>query len=270
MKRITLLGVLSGLIALSCSWFDNHNDIAYPAIFDWAGETPGDPVTLNVKFWFEDQTPDTSGVIFDWGQRGDTLWFLLQGRDGDIQCQDTFRNGFQVNFGVLDTGTYSLLFEGEDGIMDTFGLVVEDSLYRFVHRQKTSIYDSISGKVVFFRDGEHDTLRRIFKDMLLVELAGELSDPTPYRDSITVDLSEIGAEECHLTNGTYSMFRSGTWNDAIENGLIGNPASRFFTYDGDTMRLDSLFEVYIKKYWLGALSFRMGNGFDRYFFAFSD
>lgn len=235
---------------------------------------------LNVKYWFEEQTPDTSGVIFDWGQRGDTLWFLLQGRDGDIQYQDTFRNGFNVNLGVLDTGTYTMLFEGEKGVVDTFGLVVEDSLYRFVHPHPQSIYTPVKGKVVYFRDSEHDTLRRIFKDMLLVEAAPWSSDQYDLFDTLKAAIIETGATELYLSPGTYSMFTvndggvvAGVWRqdwfDAVNDGLMAGAVTMVFTYSEDTQKLESIFNDYSDKFF-PALSIRMGNGFNRYFFAFGN
>lgn len=259
MKRLLLaLGVLGMMLVLSCSLFDWHNDIEYPVSFHMAGETPGDTVTLNFAFSFHDQTPDTSGVIFDWEQRNDTLWFLLQGSNGNIEHRDTNRNYIRINVGVLDPGIYTLLFEGENGAEDTFQFQVEDSVYREI---------GDSGKVVDLNDGTvgGKELRRIFPDMLYVEVAGSSVDPTPYLDSLTEDLQAIGANVVHLSSGTYSLGHW-SWDDAINNGLLSSPAGGYFTYEGDTAKLDSLYKVYIKKGWLdvgGALGMEMGNGFFR-------
>ena len=287
MIRKAFLGVLSGVIilgSLSCSWFDNHNDIVYPGEFYMNGETPGDPVTLNVEIGFGDQTPDTSGVIFDWERRSDTLGFLLKGMDGEIDHKGPYENNYRlVNLGFLEPATYTVLFEGEKGVEDTFGLVVEDSLYRFVHRQKTSIYDSVSGKVVYFMDCRHDTLRRIFPDMLLVEVGagwGPGSEADSQFATLKSSILQTGAVDCVLSPGTYSMFTayvffdtsyvvgsrqaSQEWYDAVNNGLLGVTSSMLFTYDSDTASLSDVFEAF--KDTFPALSIRMGNGFDRYYF----
>ncbi len=255
MKRLLLiLGVLGMVLVLSCSWLDWHNDIEYPAEFFMLHETPGDPITFSFAFRFQDQTLDTSGVELKWEKRGsDTLWFSLKGTDGDIDYKGSYRTQIEVNVGVLENGNYTLLFEGEGRDKDTFTFTVEDSLYSLLGDDGT-----VAGLLGY------DTLRRIFPNMLYVYLAGlpGVYDPTPYLDSITVALEAIGANVAHVANGRYSL-GPWDWNDAVANGWIGEPDGRFYTFDGDTMELDSVYKVYIKKDWLGALGVRMGNGFYR-------
>lgn len=253
MKRLLLvLGVFGMVLALSCSIFDWHNDIEYPVFIGMSGEKPGNPITLNLQIWFDDQTPDTSGVEFNWSRQGDTLRFMLEGTDGDIDHKGPYFEIVNADVGVLDKGVYTLIFEGEGGMVDTLSLTVEDSLYHLV---------GDSSKVIKHID---QTLRRIFKDMLFVYLAGlpGVDDPRPYLDSITVALATIGAEVAHVANGTYSI---GPWNwyDAVVNGWIGEADGRYYTFNGDTVQLDSVYKVYIKKGWLGALGVEMGNGFYR-------
>lgn len=265
MKRgFRFLAVLAGVLALSCGWFDWHNDIEYPIRVSHMREWPGDSIILYLYFSFSDQTPDTSGVEFDWSRRGDTLWFLFQGTDGDIDRKGPYDSYLHVNLGVLDTGTYTLLFEGEDGVIDTFGFEVEDSLYRFVH-------ESDSGKVVYFPYYHSDTLRRIFPDMLLVEAGYLWSQPYEENlDSLENDILNLGASVCHPPEGQYTMFKAGATGgvqgdrmDQWPPEYMDNVQPTLYTYQGDTTDLDAMFNKYIIIF--PALSIRMGNGFDRYY-----
>lgn len=265
MKRLLLiLGVVGMVLGLSCGWFDWHNDIEYPVMISHMREWPGDSIILYLYFSFSDQTPDTSGVIFDWEHRGDTLWFLFQGTDGNIDNKGPYDSYVHGNLGVLDTGTYTLLFEGEKGVVDTFGLVVEDSLYRFVHQ-------SDSGKVVYFPYYHSDTLRRIFPDMLVVTGGWYWSVQNgEYLDSLALDLYSLGAKACTVSAGSYSIFNAGSngsvsgvmpWDNAFENGWLDEARSLLFTYDGDTVKLDPIWKEY-QTYFEG-IGFWMGNGYYR-------
>lgn len=220
-----------------------------------ATEIPGEPITLVVSFAFDDQTPDTSGVMFYWDITGDTLRFVLEGTDGDIERADTFSNYRPVNVGALEAGSYTLLFENGEDEIDTFWFEIEDSVYRL---------QTNSGNVIYTPTWKPNELRRIFPDMLLVYL-GTLPgvyDPRPYLDSLTEGLQGIGATVAHVANGTYSL-GPWDWYDAGVNGWLGTADGRFYTFDGDTVQLDSVYKVYIEKEWLGALGVRMGNGFYR-------
>jgi hypothetical protein len=263
MKRIALLTVLGGLILLSLSCelpppLDTYNDIEYPVGFGLLREQPGDPITLIFAFCFQDETLDTSGVDFDWSKRGDTLWFLLKGKDGEIDHNGPYRSRLDVNVGALEKGSYTLLLEGERGAQDTLTLTVEDSVYYL------SGYD---GEVA--KPWAYDTLRRLFPDMLLVEVGARESGI----DSMKQDLVELGGVECHVAVGSYSMFKAVSFDTFWVYGdrassdewswNLDFAGSLLFTYDGDTMRLDSLFNS--PSVDVGALSMRMGNGFDRYY-----
>ncbi len=271
MKRLLLiLGVLGMVLVLSCSWLDWHNDIEYPAEFFMLHETPGDPITFSFAFRFQDQTLDTSGVELKWEKRGsDTLWFSLKGTDGDIDYKGSYRTQIEVNVGVLENGNYTLLFEGEGRDKDTFTFEVEDSLYRFVDT-------SDSGDVVYHPRVQYDTLRRLFPDMLLVEAAPWNSEQSYLFDTLKAAVLETGAMELDVTPGDYSIFTlnefhflsgdvSEGWYDAINTGLIGYAEVLLFTYDGDTLVLDKVFDTYVDSFF-PALSIRKGSGFDRYYF----
>lgn len=264
MKRgLKFLAVLAGVLALSCSWFDNYNDIEYPAAFYMAGEVPGDPITLELRLSFDDQTPDTSGVIFDWEQRGNTMWFLLKGAECDIEGDSLFDDGRRIYVSDLDTGTYTLLFEGEEGIMDTFHFEVEDSVYRMV---------GDSGKVVELVDNYMffgKELRRLYPDMLLVDAGWYQSvQRGEYLDSLHEELASIGAVACTVSQGQYTIFHSNSSGRVIgyrgwDFEHMDDGKSLLYTYKGDTVNLETLFETYKITGKFQGLSFRMGNGFNR-------
>lgn len=257
MKRLLLtLGVLGMALGLGCSIVDWHNDIEYPVSIGMSGEKPGNPITLNLQIWFDDQTPDTSGVEFNWSRQGDTLRFMLEGTDGDIDYKGPYFNVVNADMGVLDKGVYTLIFEGEGDMVDTLSLTVEDSLYHLV---------GDSSEVIKHID---QTLRRIFPDMLLVEAGYYWSQPYEENlDSLNQELLDAGAKECPLTTGVY-LLAFWNWLEAFENDWLDETTTLSYTFDGDTSVIGDIFNKYENRFM--GLGIGMGNGFRRLYEAWNN
>ena len=261
MKRITLLGVLSGVIilgSLSCDVFGGDNKVEYP-ITMICHEIPGNPITFQLSILFTDETWDTSGIELETERRGDTLWYHLEGKWSRETDWKEYHNTEYVNFGSLEEGEYTMLAEGRNGKQDTLSLTVEDSLYHLV---------GDSGDVIHHIEME---LRRIFPDMLHVQVGMINSLPQDkYIDSLKLALVDLGAVECKPSPGQYSFFSADVggvgsnlrlqWDDAFGEWW-DHGETMLFTYNGDTTDLSGVFEDYRLEF--QALCFFMGNGFNR-------
>lgn len=239
---------------------DTHNDIEYPATIRLEYETPGNPITLQMTVYFLDETEDSSGVDFQWKWRSDTLWILLDETAADADHSGRHANTLLMDLGALEEGVYPLVFEGKEEAQDTFTFSVEDSLY---------VLSGEDGEVaqLYSSRAASDTLNRIFTDMLLVEAGWVNSLQEAYTDSLFIDIVNLGAEECTVAEGRYTMLHiDSRWNSEEWGYYLSGAIAKLFTFEGDTLELETLFEGYKSK--LEALSIRMGNGFDRYFDCF--
>lgn len=258
MKRYFFLIIIGALaLSIGCGWFDNHNDIEYPVDLRM-DQRRDDLVTLWFYLYFKDQTPEDDGVYFDWEKRGDTLWFLFQEEEGDVDWNDEYYNTRYANLKELGPGTYTLLFEGYDEekkisflYTDTLFFEVEDSVYKL---------EEYRGDVVNTELEDYE-IRRLFPDMLLAGIASKEGQEY-YSDSFRMELSELGAEPCTVSSGDYTMFE--VWKDGkvivpLHNGWVVGGVPQLYTYSNDTTDLTNLGEAYKDK--IEGLALRMGNGF---------
>lgn len=268
MKLFAFLVIIGVSVAfIGCSWFDKYNDIEYPASFEYECETIGDSNSLGVHFNFRDQTPDSSGVIFEWKRIENGFWFSLKGGDAELVDTGSYSNYIGVYLGELDKGDYFLIFEGSGNDPDTHLLRVEDSVY---------LFEGEGGKWVILTDKAKKGLRRIFPDMLLVEVGmGEpIEEQNMYLDSLNQEFISVGAEECTVPEGQYSMFYASSDGDVIgnlftkwadydsvfEHGWLCAYKCLLFVYNEDTIGLESIFEKYSADKF-PSLSIHMGNGY---------
>lgn len=266
MKRfVVVTGLLMGiaiLAALGCGLFPGVNKIQYPVSYYYY-ENPGDSITLSVYVLFYDQTPDTSGVLFNADQSNDTIWIQVR-EDYGTEEQGSFSNLFYKDVGVVESGNYKMVLIGKEGLREGFDLTVTDSSYEL--DGGAGEVGGGAGEVGEFW-GEV-VLRRLFADMLLVEIGlveGENAD------AFITSLGDVGATSLTLAEGHYSIFEiadgdvdgnrevSETW---LIYGNFTSTQSLIYTFAGDTALLDSVYTEFEGD--ISALSIRSGNGFDRY------
>lgn len=275
MKRfVVLLGLMVGVAALftGCEILQGENKIQYPVSYRFY-EVPGNPITLVFYFDFIDETPNTSGVVYTWGKSNDTLWFSIKPTKGDEE-QGGFSNLIQTNVDTLAPGDWTLAFEGKLGVREYYTLTVTDSFYGFSSGggyMPPVIMSAAAGESPVVDYYGPTRLYRLFPDMLLVEV-GLYTGEEPLLDAVNASLVDAGALPVTLHEGDFSIFEvnaagvpagdretSSTW---YVYGNFASNASLVYTFAGDTMLLDSIYNLYADT--VPALSFRSGSGFDRY------
>lgn len=243
--------------------FDNHNDIEFPVKLRMM-QRYGNPTTLNFYFDFVDQTAGEDGVCFEWERRGDTLWVSFQEEKGDVSPNERYLNTRSVEMGGLDSANYLLMVKcqdenGESGLLaDTVRFEVTDSSYHLEEMEGKAVRTKLDDYESQYESRDY---RRLFPDMLLVEIAEDTTKPS-YVDSFFIDLAELGAEACTVSAGNYSMFviaDDGQIYIPLYNGNLMWGEKHLFTYSGDTCNLRALGEQYSNN--LRGLWLRMGNGF---------
>ncbi|MBN2379179.1 hypothetical protein JXM67_05200 [candidate division WOR-3 bacterium] len=257
MKRfLACLGLITLFLGVSCEVFEGRNKIQYPVDMS-AIEVPGDTITLEFRFEFFDETPDSTGIGLSADWNGSELNILLRGNEEGDEDAGSFSNIRYLNVGRPENGTYTVTFEGEKQRTEQFSLTVTDSAFSA---------DDFAGDLVnLYWDND----RRLFTDMLLVEI-GYMIEEEPVVTFVRDSLVALGAVEITLPEGSYSIFavesdgtakgsrvESPDWKTAGFDGSV----SLLFSYEGKESALDEVFTTYDDD--LAALSIRTGRGFDR-------
>lgn len=262
MKRF-VVALSLGSIALflsSCDIFKGINKIALPMEL-WIYEGVGDPITCNMHFFFSDLTPDTSGIEDTAYISGSTVNVIIKGtNDGELDQAYSY-NDIYFDFGQIPQGSYTLHVETNNSKADDFEFTVAESVY--------VVKDIKTGKVAMGYGS--DTLRRLFPDMLLVELGMDTASIRRRVDTLTSRLALIDGTKADLSAGSYSIFavssegritadREQSENWQIYSGF-DTTTCVVYKFTGDTADLSAFYELY--KDTVPGFSLRLGSGFDR-------